>query len=112
MRFCGGASDVAEESERWGVEGAIVGGDGMAADSNYGLNGCAVKNDVVRSRDRNVRSEATNSLSMFGSEAIADLVAAFGRDDNWLVCRSIMAPLCDRRSAKIDYQNAILKIRK
>ncbi|MEG4533354.1 hypothetical protein [Microcoleus sp. D2_18a_D3] len=84
----------------------------MAADSNCGLNGCAVKNDVVRSRDRNVRAEAPNSLSRFATEAIADLVAAFARDDNWLVCGSIMARLCDRRSAKIDCQNAILKIRK
>jgi len=84
----------------------------MAAESNCGLNGCAVKNDAVRSRDRNVRSEAANSLSRFATEAIADLVAAFGRDDNWLVCHSIMARLCDRRSPKIDRQNAILKIRK
>ncbi|MEP6488917.1 hypothetical protein NDI43_09900 [Microcoleus vaginatus GB2-A3] len=45
-----------------------------------------------------MRSEAANSLSRFGTEAIADLVAAFGRDDNLLVRCSIMAPLCDRRS--------------
>jgi hypothetical protein len=35
---------------------------------------------------------------MFGTEAIADLVAGFDGDDNWLVCHSIMARLCDRRS--------------
>ncbi|MEG4218256.1 HEAT repeat domain-containing protein [Microcoleus sp. Pol14C6] len=84
----------------------------MAAQSNCGLNGCAVKNDAVRSRDPNVRAEAANSLSRFGTEAIADLVAGFARDDNWLVRHSIMAQLCDRRSAKIDCPNAILKIRK
>ncbi|WP_333061831.1 MULTISPECIES: HEAT repeat domain-containing protein [unclassified Microcoleus] len=84
----------------------------MAAQSNCGLNSCPVKNEAVRSRDRNVRSEAANSLSRFGTEAIADLVAAFARHDNWLVRRSIMARLCDRRSAKIDCPHAILKIRK
>lgn len=44
-------------------------------------------------RDPNVRAEAANSLSMFGTEAISHLVEAFGRDDNWLVRRSIMAAL-------------------
>ncbi|WP_445172965.1 HEAT repeat domain-containing protein [Microcoleus sp.] len=44
-------------------------------------------------RDPNVRAEAANSLSMFGTEAISHLVEAFRRDDNWLVRRSIMAPL-------------------
>ena len=44
-------------------------------------------------RDLNVRAEAANSLSMFGTEAISHLVEAFRRDDNWLVRRSIMAPL-------------------
>jgi HEAT repeat protein len=63
-------------------------------------------------RDPNVRAEAANSLSMFGTEAIADLVAGFDGDDNWLVCHSIMARLCDRLAPKIDCQNAILKIRK
>ncbi|MEG5065693.1 hypothetical protein QUB33_18915 [Microcoleus sp. B3-A4] len=89
----------------------------MAAQSNCGLNGCAVKNDAVRSRDRTrdliARSQPANSWSMFGTEAIAHLVAAFGRDDNGLVPHSIIARLCDRRrSPKIDCQNAILKIRK
>lgn len=44
-------------------------------------------------RDPNVRAEAANSLSMFGTEAISHLVEAFRRDDNWLVRRSIMAAL-------------------
>ncbi|MEG4851221.1 HEAT repeat domain-containing protein [Microcoleus sp. B5-D4] len=44
-------------------------------------------------RDPNVRAEAANSLSRFGTEAISHLVEAFRRDDNWLVRRSIMAPL-------------------
>ncbi|MBE9187797.1 HEAT repeat domain-containing protein [Microcoleus sp. LEGE 07076] len=44
-------------------------------------------------RDPNVRAEAANSVSMFGTEAISHLVEAFRRDDNWLVRRSIMAPL-------------------
>ena len=46
-------------------------------------------------RDPNVRAEAANSLSMFGTEAISHLVEAFRRDDNWLVRRSIMAALCE-----------------
>ena len=44
-------------------------------------------------RDPNVRAEAANSVSRFGTEAISHLVEAFRRDDNWLVRRSIMAPL-------------------
>ncbi|MEG4329813.1 HEAT repeat domain-containing protein [Microcoleus sp. herbarium5] len=44
-------------------------------------------------RDPNVRAEAANSLSRFGTEAISHLVEAFRHDDNWLVRRSIMAPL-------------------
>ncbi|MBE9164521.1 MULTISPECIES: HEAT repeat domain-containing protein [Microcoleaceae] len=44
-------------------------------------------------RDPNVRAEAANSVSMFGTEAIPHLVEAFRRDDNWLVRRSIMAPM-------------------
>ena len=32
-------------------------------------------------------------MSRFGTEAISHLVEAFRRDDNWLVRRSIMAPL-------------------
>ncbi|MEG4208708.1 hypothetical protein [Microcoleus sp. S13_B4] len=67
----------------------------------------------VRSRDPIARSQAANSWSMFGTEAIAHLVAAFRRDDNGLVPHSIIARLCDRRlSPKIGCQNAILKIRK
>lgn len=49
-------------------------------------------------RDPNVRAEAANSLSMFGTEAIPHLVEAFRRDDNWLVRRSIMAPLYEMQS--------------
>ena len=71
-----------------------------------------LNNDAVRSRDPNVRSEAANSLSMFGTEAIADLVAGCDRDDNWLVSHSLIAPLYDRLPPKIDCQNALLKIRK
>lgn len=46
-------------------------------------------------RDTNVRAEAANSLSLFGSVAISHLVSAFSRDNNWLVRRSIMAALVD-----------------
>lgn len=49
-------------------------------------------------RDPNVRAEAANSLSTFGTEAIEHLVEAFRRDDNWLVRRSIMAPLYEMQS--------------
>ena len=54
-------------------------------------------------RDPNVRAEAANSVSRFGTEAISHLVEAFRRDDNWLVRRSIMAPtktmLCSTQSS-------------
>ncbi len=50
-----------------------------------------MKNDT----DYNVRAEAANSLSKFGEEAIPLLVEKFRQDDNWLVRRSILAPLMD-----------------
>lgn len=46
-------------------------------------------------RDTNVRAEAANSLSLFGSISIPHLVSAFSRDNNWLVRRSILAALVD-----------------
>ncbi|MEG4352343.1 HEAT repeat domain-containing protein [Microcoleus sp. LAD1_D3] len=111
MRCCGGATDVAEESEGWGVYGAMFVAMGCRQTQTAEALAALLKM-MQFDRDPNVPAEAANSLSMFGSEAIADLVAAFRGDDNLLVRRSIMAPLCDRRSAKIDCQNAILKIRK
>ncbi|MEB3339768.1 HEAT repeat domain-containing protein [Okeania sp.] len=50
-----------------------------------------MKNDL----DYNVRAEAANSLSKFGAEAVPFLVEKFREDDNWLVRRSILAPLMD-----------------
>ncbi|MGB3514069.1 MAG: HEAT repeat domain-containing protein [Microcoleaceae cyanobacterium] len=50
-----------------------------------------MKND----QDYNVRAEAANSLSKFGAEAIPHLVETFRLDDNWLVRRSILAPLTE-----------------
>ncbi len=43
----------------------------------------------------NVRAEAANSLSLFGSVAISHLVQAFYQDDHWLLRRSILAALTD-----------------
>jgi HEAT repeat protein len=45
--------------------------------------------------DYNVRAEAANALSKYGETAIPELIEAFRRDDNWLVRRSILAPLMD-----------------
>ena len=50
-----------------------------------------MKNDP----DYNVRAEAANSLSKFGAEAIPFLVEKFRQEDNWLIRRSILAPLID-----------------
>jgi HEAT repeat protein len=49
-------------------------------------------------RDPNVRAEAANSLSMFGSLTVPHLVAAFYQDDSWLVRRSILAALIEFNS--------------
>lgn len=43
----------------------------------------------------NVRAEAANSLSLFGSCAASYLVLTFVQDDHWLVRRSILAALVD-----------------
>ncbi|MDE5095860.1 MAG: HEAT repeat domain-containing protein [Trichodesmium sp. St11_bin5] len=45
--------------------------------------------------DYNVRAEAANSLSKFGAQAIPFLVEKFRQDNNWLMRRSILAPLID-----------------
>lgn len=43
----------------------------------------------------NVRAEAANSLSLFGTVAASHLVLTFERDDHWLVRRSILAALVE-----------------
>lgn len=43
----------------------------------------------------NVRAEAANSLSLFGTVAASQLVATFYQDEHWLVRRSIIAALAD-----------------
>jgi HEAT repeat protein len=43
----------------------------------------------------NVRAEAANSLSLFGTVAGAYLVATFFQDDHWLVQRSILGALVE-----------------
>lgn len=50
---------------------------------------------LTTDRDHNVRAEAANALSRYGEAALPYLVEAFRRDDNWLVRRSILAPLMD-----------------
>lgn len=46
-------------------------------------------------RDTNVKAEAANSLSLYGTVATSHLVLAFYRDTNWLVRRSILAAMMD-----------------
>lgn len=46
-------------------------------------------------RDPNVRAEAANSLSLFGTVAVPHLVLMFEQDDHWLVRRSILAALSE-----------------
>lgn len=45
--------------------------------------------------DPNVRAEAANSLSLYGSVSISHLTLMFERDEHWLVRRSIIAALAD-----------------
>ncbi|MEP6517637.1 hypothetical protein [Microcoleus vaginatus] len=79
MRFCGGATDVAEESEGWGVYGAMFVAMGWRQ-TQIAEALAALLKMMQFDRDRNVGAEAANSLSMFG--------AAFRGDDNLLVRRS------------------------
>ncbi|MBE9029732.1 HEAT repeat domain-containing protein [filamentous cyanobacterium LEGE 11480] len=50
---------------------------------------------MLRDNTPNVRAEAANSLSLFGSVSAAHLVSTFLQDDHWLVRRSILAALVD-----------------
>ena len=43
----------------------------------------------------NVRAEAVNSLSLFGTVAASHLVVTFHQDEHWLVRRSILAALVE-----------------
>jgi HEAT repeat protein len=43
----------------------------------------------------NVRAEAANSISLFGTLAASHLVVIFDRDEHWLVRRSILADLVE-----------------
>ncbi|BDA72149.1 heat domain-containing protein [Rivularia sp. IAM M-261] len=43
----------------------------------------------------NVRAEAANSLSLFGTVAASHLVVTFHQDEHWLVRRSILAALVE-----------------
>ena len=45
--------------------------------------------------DPNVRSEAANSLSFYGDEAVPHLRKMYEEDNHWLVRRSIIAALAD-----------------
>jgi HEAT repeat protein len=47
----------------------------------------------------NVRAEAANALSLFGTVSAAHLVSTFLQDDHWLLRRSILAALCDMGSS-------------
>ncbi|BAU62703.1 heat domain-containing protein [Stanieria sp. NIES-3757] len=46
-------------------------------------------------RDPNVRAEAANSLSLFGTVSVPHLVLMFEQDDHWLVRRSILPALAE-----------------
>ena len=46
-------------------------------------------------RDPNVRAEASNSISLFGTIAAPHLTLAFEQDDHWLVRRSILAAVAE-----------------
>ena len=65
-----------------------------------------MKNDP----DYNVRAEAANSLSKFGAQAIPFLVEKFHQDDNWLMRRSILAPLIDMPFPEALYEVCICAI--
>ena len=56
-------------------------------------------------RDTNVKAEAANSLSLFGSIAVSHLVLAFYQNENWLVRRSIIAAM-----AELDCPDELLEI--
>ncbi|AFZ36552.1 PBS lyase HEAT domain protein repeat-containing protein [Stanieria cyanosphaera PCC 7437] len=56
-------------------------------------------------RDPNVRAEAANSLSLFGTVSIPHLVLMFEQDDHWLVRRSILAAL-----AELDCPQELLEV--
>ncbi|MGF1491484.1 MAG: HEAT repeat domain-containing protein [Microcoleaceae cyanobacterium] len=59
-----------------------------------------LKNDP----DYNVRAEAANSLAKYGEPAVETLVQTFRKDDNWLVRRSILAPMMDMPYTEALYQ--------
>ncbi|MDJ0555072.1 MAG: HEAT repeat domain-containing protein [Microcoleaceae cyanobacterium MO_207.B10] len=65
-----------------------------------------MKND----QDYNVRAEAANSIAKFGAEAIPHLVETFRQDDNWLVRRSILAPLTEMPFPEALYKVCICAI--
>ena len=48
--------------------------------------------------DANVRAEASNSLAMYGDDAIPHLVSTFHTSQNWLIRRSILAAMIDLHS--------------
>lgn len=50
---------------------------------------------IQHDRDYNVRSEAANSLAMYGQPAIPYLVQVFQGNENWLIRRSILAAIMD-----------------
>lgn len=51
-------------------------------------------------KDPNVRSEAANSLSFYGDEAIPHLRKMYEEDNHWLVRRSIIAALADLHASQ------------
>ena len=60
---------------------------------------------LTTDQDHNVRAEAANALSKYGEAALPYLIEAFRNDDNWLVRRSILAPLMD-----MPYPDALYQI--
>lgn len=60
--------------------------------------------------DYNVRAEAANSLSLYGSPALPHLLRAFEQDDHWLVRRSILSALVEMPYPEALYQVAAIAL--
>ena len=71
----------------------------------------ALQQLLQRDRDPNVRAEAANSLSLFGNNAIPDLMTAFEQDPHWLLRRSILAAIAEMNCPKELLQICLLAIK-
>lgn len=58
--------------------------------------------------DPNVRAEAANSLSLYGTVSASHLVLMFERDEHWLVRRSIIAALVELNCSEQLFEVCVL----